>query len=108
MPSGRWLRRRAAASVGRTPRRRGVPDAEPSVQVQRFIDSDDCQPQGALETIAADPEARVIVLAAEGRAFSAGHDLTEMGPEVDIETMRALLCSLQRAHDDDPAACRNR
>jgi len=49
--------------------------------------------KAAFETIAADPEARVIVLAANGRAFSAGHDLTEMGPEVDIETMRACFAA---------------
>ena len=49
--------------------------------------------KAALETIAADPEARVIVLAANGRAFSAGHDLTEMGPEVGIETMRACFAA---------------
>jgi enoyl-CoA hydratase/carnithine racemase len=31
-----------------------------------------------LEAIAADPDARVVVLAAEGRGFCAGHDLKEM------------------------------
>ena len=34
--------------------------------------------KGALEEIAADDGARVVVLAAEGRAFCAGHDLREM------------------------------
>lgn len=32
----------------------------------------------AVATIAADPQARVLVIAAEGRAFCAGHDLKEM------------------------------
>ena len=34
--------------------------------------------QGAVDEIAADREARVVVLAAEGKGFSAGHDLKEM------------------------------
>lgn len=44
-----------------------------------------------LEQLALDREVRVVVLAAEGRAFSAGHDLTEMGPHAGIEDMRALF-----------------
>jgi enoyl-CoA hydratase/carnithine racemase len=44
-----------------------------------------------LENLASDPEARVIVLAAQGRAFCAGHDLGEMGPEVGIDAMRTLF-----------------
>ena len=44
-----------------------------------------------LENLASDREIRVIVLAAQGRAFSAGHDLSEMGPEVGIDAMRALF-----------------
>jgi enoyl-CoA hydratase/carnithine racemase len=32
----------------------------------------------ALETIAADPSARVVVIAAEGNVYSSGHDLAEM------------------------------
>jgi len=39
-----------------------------------------------LDAVAADPDARVVVLAADGRGFCAGHDLAEM-----------------RAHTDDPA-----
>jgi enoyl-CoA hydratase/carnithine racemase len=46
-----------------------------------------------LEQLGADRSVRAIVLAAEGRAFSAGHDLTEMGSEVDLEGMRALFAS---------------
>jgi enoyl-CoA hydratase/carnithine racemase len=47
----------------------------------------------ALASIASDPEARVVVLAAEGKAFSAGHDLTEMGPDVVIDELRALFAA---------------
>lgn len=46
-----------------------------------------------LERLGADRSVRAIVLAAEGRAFSAGHDLTEMGSEVDLEGMRALFAT---------------
>jgi enoyl-CoA hydratase/carnithine racemase len=44
-----------------------------------------------LDGLAADRDVRVVVLAAEGRAFSAGHDLTEMGPAAGIDDMRALF-----------------
>jgi len=44
-----------------------------------------------LEQLALDREVRVVVLAAEGRAFSAGHDLTEMGPDAGTEDMRTLF-----------------
>lgn len=44
-----------------------------------------------LERIAADRSVRVIVLAAGGRAFSAGHDLGDMGPEVGLDAMRTLF-----------------
>src|ERR1700689_1975691 len=44
-----------------------------------------------LEQLALDREVRVVVLAAEGRAFSAGHDLAEMGSDAGIDTMRALF-----------------
>jgi enoyl-CoA hydratase/carnithine racemase len=47
----------------------------------------------ALEDLASDSGVRVIVLAAEGRAFSAGHDLTEMGPDASIDDMRALFAA---------------
>jgi enoyl-CoA hydratase/carnithine racemase len=42
--------------------------------------------QRAVDAVAADPEARVVVLAAAGKGFCAGHDLKEM-----------------RAHSSDPA-----
>ncbi len=44
-----------------------------------------------LAALASDPEVRVAVIAAEGRAFSAGHDLTEMGPQVGLDELRALF-----------------
>jgi len=47
--------------------------------------------KSALENLASNREVRVVVLAAEGRAFSAGHDLTEMGSEASINDLRALF-----------------
>jgi enoyl-CoA hydratase/carnithine racemase len=46
-----------------------------------------------LAGLASDPNVRVVVLAAEGRAFSAGHDLTEMGRHVGVEQLRALFAA---------------
>jgi enoyl-CoA hydratase/carnithine racemase len=48
--------------------------------------------QEALDRIAADPEVRAVVLAAEGRGFSAGHDLKEMRANAsDLEWQRKLF-----------------
>jgi len=47
--------------------------------------------KAALEQLGADPSVHVVVLGAGGRAFSAGHDLTEMGPEVDQGALRRLF-----------------
>jgi len=49
--------------------------------------------KSTLGAIGADPSIHVVVLRAEGRAFSAGHDLTEMGAEAGVEDMRALFAS---------------
>jgi enoyl-CoA hydratase/carnithine racemase len=49
--------------------------------------------QEAFAQIAADPEVRVVVLAAEGRAFSAGHDLNEMADDVTRAELHALFRS---------------
>lgn len=46
-----------------------------------------------LEEVAADPAIRVVVLAADGRAFCAGHDLGEMGAEAGLEDLRALFAA---------------
>jgi enoyl-CoA hydratase/carnithine racemase len=45
----------------------------------------------ALAALAADASIRVIVLAAQGKAFSAGHDLGEMGAERSLEELRTLF-----------------
>jgi enoyl-CoA hydratase/carnithine racemase len=47
--------------------------------------------QAALEQIAADPKARVVVIAAEGRAFCAGHDLKEMRAHPELAYYQALF-----------------
>lgn len=47
--------------------------------------------QAALAGIAEDPSVHVVVLSAMGRAFSAGHDLTEMGAEADFDQLRGLF-----------------
>jgi enoyl-CoA hydratase/carnithine racemase len=47
--------------------------------------------QTALEQIAADPQARVMVIAAEGRAFCAGHDLKEMRAQPELAYYQALF-----------------
>ncbi len=45
----------------------------------------------SLAILASDAQVRVIVLAAEGKAFSAGHDLNEMGAECSLDGFRALF-----------------
>ncbi len=47
--------------------------------------------QAELDAIAADPGARVVVLAAEGRGFSAGHDLKEMRAHAGDEAWQRRL-----------------
>jgi enoyl-CoA hydratase/carnithine racemase len=47
--------------------------------------------QTALEQIAVDPQARVVVIAAEGRAFCAGHDLKEMRAQPELAYYQALF-----------------
>ena len=44
--------------------------------------------QAELDAIAVDESARVVVLAAEGKAFSAGHDLKQMRAEPSSTTRR--------------------
>ena len=47
--------------------------------------------QTALEQIAANPQARVVVIAAEGRAFCAGHDLKEMRAQPELAHYQVLF-----------------
>jgi enoyl-CoA hydratase/carnithine racemase len=47
--------------------------------------------QKELESIAADPDARVVVLGAEGKGFSAGHDLKEMRAHAGEEAWQRRL-----------------
>jgi enoyl-CoA hydratase/carnithine racemase len=52
--------------------------------------------QGALDETAADPSARVVVLAAAGRAFCAGHNLKEMRAHPSKDWQRALFDQCSR------------
>src|SRR4051794_38561927 len=47
--------------------------------------------QAELDAVATDPDARVVVLAAEGRGFCAGHDLAEMRVHTDDAGWQAAL-----------------
>ena len=49
-----------------------------------------------LEQVAADPECRVVVLAAQGKAFSAGHDLREMRTHPDLAFYQNLFAQCSR------------
>ena len=52
--------------------------------------------QHALDTVAADPQARVVVLAAEGRAFCAGHDLKEMKARPELAYYQTLFATCSK------------
>jgi enoyl-CoA hydratase/carnithine racemase len=52
--------------------------------------------QRELDSIAADESARVVVLAAEGKAFCAGHDLREMRAEPSQEYYQRLFAQCSR------------
>jgi enoyl-CoA hydratase/carnithine racemase len=47
--------------------------------------------QAELDAVAADPDARVVVLAADGRGFCAGHDLAEMRAHTDDVAWQSAL-----------------
>lgn len=52
--------------------------------------------QAAIDTVAADATARVLVLAAQGRAFCAGHDLKEMAADGSLASHQALFARCSR------------
>ena len=52
--------------------------------------------QGALDSISQDPAVRVVVLAAKGKAFCAGHDLKEMKTHPDKKYYDALFQQCSR------------
>src|SRR5438046_4798398 len=49
------------------------------------------QLQGELDAIASDESVRVVVIAAEGKAFCAGHDLKEMRADPSLEYYERLF-----------------
>jgi enoyl-CoA hydratase/carnithine racemase len=52
--------------------------------------------QAALDAVAADAQARVLVIAAEGRAFCAGHDLKQMRARPELAYYQALFAQCSR------------
>ena len=52
--------------------------------------------QSALDRIAGDPAVRVVVLAARGRGFCAGHDLKELRAMASVEDVEALFARCSR------------
>lgn len=52
--------------------------------------------QAALDAVAADPQARVVVIAAEGRAFCAGHDLKQMKARPELAYYQALFATCSK------------
>ena len=52
--------------------------------------------QRAVDAVAADAEARVVVIAAEGRAFCAGHDLKEMRAQPELAYYQSLFATCSK------------
>jgi len=52
--------------------------------------------QSALDTVAADPQARLVVLAAQGKAFCAGHNLKEMRAQPELAYYQKLFAQCTR------------
>jgi enoyl-CoA hydratase/carnithine racemase len=52
--------------------------------------------QAAVDAVAADPQARLVVIAANGRAFCAGHDLKEMRATPELAYYEALFARCSR------------
>ncbi len=64
--------------------------------------------QAELDAVAGDESARVVVIAAEGKAFSAGHDLKEMRAEPSLAYYEALFAQCARMMLSRSSACRCR
>lgn len=52
--------------------------------------------QAALDAVAADPQARMVVLAAQGKAFCAGHNLKEMRAQPELAYYQKLFAQCTR------------
>ena len=52
--------------------------------------------EAELDALATDTTVRVVVIAATGRAFSAGHDLKELGEAAGLESLRTLFAACSR------------
>ena len=52
--------------------------------------------QSALDTVAKDPQARLVVIAAEGKAFCAGHNLKDMGARPELAYYQRLFAQCTR------------
>lgn len=52
--------------------------------------------QSALDAVAGDPSARAVVIAAQGRAFCAGHDLKEMKARPDLGYYQSLFATCSK------------
>ncbi|WP_332742315.1 enoyl-CoA hydratase [Hydrogenophaga sp.] len=52
--------------------------------------------QAALDAVAADPQARLVVIGANGKAFCAGHDLKEMRAHPELAYYQALFARCSR------------
>lgn len=52
--------------------------------------------QSALDAVASDPKARVVVVAAQGRAFCAGHDLKQMRATPELAYYQTLFATCSR------------
>ena len=52
--------------------------------------------QAALDTVAKDVQARVVVIAAEGRAFCAGHDLKQMRSKPELAYYQTLFATCSK------------
>ena len=64
--------------------------------------------QAELDAVAADESARVVVIAAEGKAFSAGHDLKQMRAEPSLGLLRGAVRAVRADDGRRSSACRCR